>query len=155
MEQLTGDSVGLIHLIASSLAMVTGSLVLTLKKGTKLHKKVGYVYVFSMVILLITAFMIFRLFNGWGVFHYTALLSTVTICLGMIPVLLRKPKGRWKYLHFTFMYWSVMGLYAAFAAEIFTRIPEQPFFEMVGLATGIIMAVGGVVFGLKKSKWKN
>ena len=32
---------------------------------------------------------------------------------------------------------------------------EQPFFEMVGLATGIIMAVGGVVFGLKKSKWKN
>ena len=104
MEQLTGDSVGLIHLIASSLAMVTGSLVLILKKGTKLHKKVGYVYVFSMVILLITAFMIFRLFNGWGVFHYTALLSTVTICLGMIPVLLRKPKGRWKYLHFTFMY---------------------------------------------------
>ncbi|MDB2473499.1 hypothetical protein N9W70_03510, partial [Schleiferiaceae bacterium] len=93
MEQLTGDSVGLIHLIASSLAMVT-----------KLHKKVGYVYVFSMVILLITAFMIFRLFNGWGVFHYTALLSTVTICLGMIPVLLRKPQGRWKYLHFTFMY---------------------------------------------------
>ena len=27
--------------------------------------------------------------------------------------------------------------------------------ETVGLATGIIMAIGGVVFGLKKSKWKN
>ena len=155
MEQLTGDSVGLIHLIASSLAMVTGSLVLLLKKGTKVHKQVGYVYVFSMLVLLITAFMIFRLFDGWGIFHYTALLSTVTICLGMIPVLLRKPEGRWKYLHFTFMYWSVMGIYAAFAAEVLTRIPDQPFFGMVGLATGIIMAIGGVVFGFNKAKWKN
>ena len=80
MEQLIGNSAGLIHLIASSLAMVTGSLVLILKKGTKLHKR-RVMYVFSMVILLITAFMIFRLFNGWGVFHYTALLSTVTILL--------------------------------------------------------------------------
>ena len=85
MEQLTEDSAGLIHLITSSLAMITGSLVLILKKGTKLHKKVGYVYIFSMVILLITAFMIFRLFNGWGVFNYTALLSTVTICLEWFP----------------------------------------------------------------------
>ena len=154
MEQLTGDSVGLIHLIASSLAMVTGSLVLILKKGTKLHKKVGYVYVFSMVTLLITAFMIFRLFNGWGV-------SIILLCLYGHHLswndsrITKETQGRWKYLHFTFMYWSVMGLYAAFAAEVFTRMPEQPFFEMVGLATGIIMAIGGVVFGLKKSKWKN
>ena len=72
----------------------------------------------------------------------------------MIPVILRKPEGRWKYLHFTFMYWSVMGLCSLCSGSV-TRIPEQPFFEMVGLAAGIIMAIGGVVFGLKKSKWKN
>ena len=30
--------------------------------------------------------------------------------------------------HFTFMYFSVIGLYAAFASEILTRIPE-PFFH--------------------------
>mgnify|MGYP006270489875 CR=1 FL=1 len=32
------------------------------------------------------------------------------------------------------MYWSVVGLYAAFAAEILTRIPDTPFLNMVGLA---------------------
>ena len=37
-------------------------------------------------------------------------------------------------MHFSFMYWSVRGLYAAFAAEVLTRIPEANFFGMVGIS---------------------
>ena len=44
---------------------------------------------------------------------------------------------------------------AGFDFEIATPTGKPAVFEMVGLATGIIMAIGGVVFGLKKSKWKN
>lgn len=107
-----------------------------------------------MGILILTAFMIYRLFNGWGIFHYTTLFSLASILLGMIPIWTKKPKNSWKYFHFSFMYWSIMGLYAAFAAEILVRIPETPFFGMVGIATGVIMLVGGIAFGVNKSKWK-
>lgn len=155
MENLVGDTTGLIHLIASVLALIFGTMVLMIKKGTKSHVRLGYGYVASMVILLITAFMIYRLFNGWGIFHYISLVSLGTLGLGMIPIWIKKPAASWKYLHFSFMYWSVIGLYSAFAAEMMTRIPEAPFYGMVGFATGGIVLIGGIIFGINKSKWKN
>ena len=153
MEHIVGDINGLIHLIASIIALITGSLVLLLKKGTKIHKQIGYTYVLSMGILILTAFTIYRLFGGWGFFHYSTVASLLTIGLGMIAIWTKRPAKKWKFLHFSFMYWSVMGLYAAFAAEVLTRIPETPFFGMVGIATGFIMLVGGIFFGINKPKW--
>jgi len=154
MENLVGNNIGLIHLISSCLALLFGTFILISKKGTRQHLKIGYLYVISMGILILTAFMIYRLFNDWGIFHYTTLLSLITIALGMIPIWIKKPVNKWKYLHFSFMYWSVIGLYAAFAAEILVRIPKTPFFGMVGIATGGIMLIGGVFFGINKSNWK-
>lgn len=56
-------------------------------------------------------------------------------------------------MHFSFMYWSVMGLYMAFAAEVLTRVPKTPFFRMVGLATGTIGFGAGWYFYSHKEKW--
>lgn len=154
MENIIGNEIGLVHLISSCFALIFGTYILIAKKGTKQHIKIGYLYVISMGILILTSFMIYRLFNGWGIFHYTTLLSLISIALGMIPIWTKKPKNNWKYLHFSFMYWSVIGLYAAFAAEILVRIPKSPFFGMVGLATGGIMLAGGIIFGIKKKKWE-
>ena len=155
MEYLVGDTYGFIHLVSSIVALVTGTLVLIMKKGTVRHKQIGYVYVISMVFLLLTALMIYRLFNGWGIFHYTTIISLLTISLGMIPIWTKRPSRKWKYMHFSFMYWSVMGLYSAFVAEVITRIPETPFFGMVGVAFVLIMIAGGVCFGVNKSKWSS
>lgn len=154
MENIAGDEIGLIHLISSCLALIFGTYILVAKKGTKLHIKIGYLYVISMGILICTAFMIYRLFNGWGIFHYTTLVSLISIVLGMVPIWTKKPKNNWKHLHFTFMYWSVIGLYAAFAAETLVRIPKSSFYGMVGLATGGIMLIGGIIFGINKKKWE-
>ena len=153
MENIVGDITGMIHLLSSTFALIFGTFVLMMRKGTKKHKQIGYAYVVNMVILIITAFMIYRLFNGWGIFHYATVVSLITIGMGMIPIWARKLSNKWKYLHFSFMYWSVMGLYAAFASEVLTRIPKTPFFGMVGIATGIIMTTGGVFFGINKAKW--
>jgi FtsH-binding integral membrane protein len=153
MESLVGDTTGLIHLIASGLAILFGTLVLVSKKGTKQHIRIGYAYLGSMGIMLGSAFMIYRLFNGWGIFHYAALFSVGTLALGMIPVWRNKPVNSWKMQHFAFMYWSVIGLYAAFAAETLTRIPKVPFFGMVGAATGVITIIGWIIFARNKAKW--
>jgi len=113
----------------------------------------GYVYVISMAILIVTSFMIYRLFKVWGIFHYATVFSLIIILLGMIPIWTKKPANKWKYQHFNFMYWSVIGLYAAFSAEVLTRIPETPFFGMVGIATGIVTITGGIFLRINKAKW--
>lgn len=146
---------GFIHLIAAVIALLTGTLVLSLQKGTKLHIKIGYVYVISMIIVNGTAFMIYRLFDGFGIFHIAALVSLLTLLAGMIPVLLKKPKKNWLDMYLAFMYWSVIGLYAAFVSEVLTRIPESPFFGTIGIATTIIMIVAGLIFYMKKDNWEN
>ena len=153
MENLVGDTTGLIHLISSCSALLFGTLVLMLKKGTKLHVKMGYIYLISMGVLILTALMIYRLFNSWGIFHYATLFSLLTIILGMLPIWTKKPTNTWKFRHFSFMYWSVIGLYSAFGAEILTRIPRAPFFGMVGLATVLILLIGGILFRKNKTKW--
>ena len=143
--------IGTVHLISALIALLCGSYILFARKGTKLHKQVGYVYTISMTLLNLTAFMIYDLFGGFGIFHYTALLSSLTLMGGMLP-LIRRKKG-WLYRHFAFMYWSVIGLYAAFASESLTRIPESPFFGMVGIATSVIILLGLVFYLRGHRKW--
>ncbi|WP_051203309.1 DUF2306 domain-containing protein [Hugenholtzia roseola] len=154
MDTIIHDLTGWIHFVAGCLALVSGTYVVLATKGTKLHRKMGYGYVLSMLVLIVSGFMIYRLFKGFGIFHYFNLLALLSLSVGMIPILLKKPIQTWKYLHFSFMYWSVMGLYAAFVAEMLTRIPKTPFFGMVGAATAAVMMVGGIFFGINKAKWR-
>lgn len=152
---LVHSTVGVIHLASAIGALATGTLVLVMHKGTRRHKRIGYVYTVLMLTLNFTAFCIYRLFNGFGPFHLAAILSLVALVAGMGPVLLRKPATRWLSLHFAFMYYSVIGLYAAFVSEVVTRIPGLPFGVMVGVGTGLVMLVGIVVFELNKKKWNS
>lgn len=149
------SEIGLVHVLAATAALVFGTWVLLGKKGSRKHKTIGYAYVLSMGIMLATAFGIYDLFGKWGIFHYMAVLSTLTLVFGMYPALQKPISPGRIYRHFTWMYWSVIGLYAAFASEMLTRVPAIPFFGMVGLATFAIIAAGGFIFGLKKKKWKN
>lgn len=155
MGTIIYSTTGLIHFIAAIVALVTGTAVLIIKKGTKNHKTTGYVYTGSMLVVNITAFMIYRLFGGFGIFHIAAFVSLLTVAAGMVPALFRKPKGSWLTLHVSFMYWSVMGLYAAFVSEILTRIPSSPFFGTIGIVTALIMLLAGIGFQCKKGHWTN
>lgn len=154
LSNLTHDNIGLIHLIFSILALITGTAIFIMKKGSKLHKQIGYSYNISMIGVVITAFMIYRLFGGFGLFHIAAIVSGLTLIAGMYPAFFMRHKEGWIGLHIGFMYWSVMGLYAAFVAETMVRIPETPFFGMVGIATAVVMGIGGFVFYRNRAKWE-
>ncbi len=154
-------SIGLIHFVVSILALIFGTWVLVVRKGTETHRKVGYLYAISMVLVIATALMIYRLFGTFGVFHFAAIVSGITLAGGMIPIFLRRPKNSWLSLHFSFMYWSVFGLYAAFVAETAVRLPvgkifDSPkmFFITVGIATFATMLVGQIVFFKNKKRWQ-
>ncbi|MGB5820296.1 MAG: hypothetical protein WBG90_12490 [Saonia sp.] len=154
MNYFFKDITGLIHLIASVLALLFGTMVLVRTKGTKWHKKIGYCYLMSMTVLLITSFMIYRMFKGFGMFHYAALFTAINLILGMVPIWLKKPKNDWRMFHLNFMYWSVIGLYMALAAELATRIPKTPFFGMVYGASGAVLFFGFILYFIKLKHWK-
>ena len=90
MDNIVSGTTGLIHLIASIIALITGLFVLTTTKGTKTHKQIGYVYSISMVLLNLTAFMIYKLYGKFGIFHWFAVVSCLTLFAGLYPVLTKK-----------------------------------------------------------------
>jgi uncharacterized membrane protein len=154
MGTLIGDHYGLVHLIAGILAVILGGAVLLLKKGSKLHKQIGYAYCVSMVVLIVTSFMIYRLFHGFGVFHFFSIVATFSLAMGMVPMFKRQRTPADYETHFTRMYFSVVGLYAAFAAESFVRIPSLgTFWQVVAWSFVLVLAVSMYVFFKKRGAW--
>ncbi|MCR9279510.1 MAG: DUF2306 domain-containing protein [Pseudomonadaceae bacterium] len=151
MDNLTHDTTGVIHLLSALASLVFGTSVLLLRKGTALHKRVGYCYTAAMSVMLVTAFMIYRVFGGFGLFHVFAVISSVTLAAGMWPALRRR--GNWVMSHLAFMYWSVIGLYAATVSEVLTRIPDAPVWWMLGFSVAIVMICAELVWRRQQSRW--
>ncbi|PKD19572.1 hypothetical protein APR41_02910 [Salegentibacter salinarum] len=155
------DIIGWIHTIAAIIALITGSMILAKAKGTFQHKITGRIYGVSMLIVCITAFMIYRVHHTFGVLHVFAVVSTITLVLGMLPMYLKVYKKP-RIVHLSWMYWSVIGLYCAFAAEIFTRLPlifDLPntygfFYMLVGLSAGAVGMIGSYFFKRKQKVWE-
>lgn len=156
MDKLVGDNFGLIHLISGIIALLFGGFVIVLKKGTLIHKRIGYIYVISMIILILSSFGIYRLFGKFGLFHYLSLVSTFSLVAGMIPILKKNKTPNDYETHFKRMYWSVVGLYAAFAAESFVRIPKfGGFWTAVAWSFVLVFIICFITFIKMKPVWSN
>ncbi|MBL7941980.1 MAG: DUF2306 domain-containing protein [Flavobacteriales bacterium] len=153
MYNFVNSSLGWFHLITALIAMVAGAFVLATRKGTRLHKRAGYLYAAMMVLVCGSAFGIYRLTGSFGIFHILAIVGFVTLACGLIPMFMTNLRREQKAVHVWFMYYSVLGLYAAFASELIVRIPDKPFYTMVGIATGTIFAVGTVFIIRKEKVW--
>jgi uncharacterized membrane protein len=137
------DQFGLLHALIGILALLLGLAVIVLRKGTRLHRKVGFAYVMAMAALNATALRIFDLTGRFGGFHIAAMISLATIISGYLPVVFRRPR-EWMAVHGIFMGWSYVGLVAAFLTEIAVRVPGVGF--STGLITTTIIVVTGGAF---------
>ncbi|SOD79822.1 DUF2306 domain-containing protein [Spirosoma fluviale] len=148
------STTGTTHLISALAAMLLGAFVVLLAKGTRIHKRIGYGYVGAMILVNVTAFMLYHLFGTFGPFHIAAIISSTGIVGGMVPVLARHRFPNWKSYHYYFMNWSVVGLYAAFWAESLVRLfPMNRFWPVVALATGLTTGLGSYLINRNKSKF--
>ena len=145
------STIGYLHLLFSIISMITGLIVILNTKGTKFHKRVGYVYVVNMLLLNISSFFISN-FNGFSIFHFFAIVSLITILAGMYPIL--KRTKNWLQKHYYFMAWSVVGLYCAFWSEVGTRFVKnmQDFWWAVAIATFLTAFLGN--YFIKKNAKK-
>ncbi len=153
LNQIISDNIGWFHFITAILALVAGTIVILNPKGTTFHKRIGYIYVASMLSLNISSFFLVN-FGGFSIFHFFAIVSLVTVLGGMISAWSRHKN--WLTSHFYFMSWSVVGLYAALWSEIGTRFVKnmQDFWWMVALATFITVGIGAKIINKQAKKLK-
>jgi uncharacterized membrane protein len=144
------STLGWIHTIFGLVALVAGTAVIFLKKGGRWHRTLGHVYLTNMLALNISALFIYKLYGHFGPFHWMALASLLTLIVGMVPVFTRRPKIGWLELHAAFINGSYVGLVAAFAAEITSRLPgtEDNFGLVVGVTTALVIGVGATLIHL-------
>lgn len=141
------STLGIIHMVFGIVALLSGTGVVFLRKGTRWHRTLGHLYLTSMLSLNTTALFIYNLYGQFGPFHWLAISSLLTLIAGIVPVFARRPKRRWLEQHAIFMNFSFIGLVAATAAEITSRIPglEDQFGVVIGLTSALIIGIGAAL----------
>lgn len=149
------DPLGLFHTSTAVAAIVVGAAVLLIHpKGSRLHRRLGWAYAISMLLLNVTALMIYRLFGGFGPFHVGAILSLATVVAGTLSAIAAARKrrsgdqrARAKSMdhHYYWMTFSYVGLLAAAVSEIATRLPAARPGPGQGMVFGIVVAVATLI----------
>lgn len=139
------DLLGWTHFLLAITAIVSGGVVALRAKGTYSHRIWGWVYLLAMVMMNLTALMIYDLFGHFGPFHWAALASLATVLAGWLPARRSTRRHGWLPAHATFMSWSYVGLLAAAVAESSTRWLNLPFGWTVAVSSLIVIVVGGMV----------
>lgn len=134
--------VGWLHTGAAVVALTAGAGVLVQRKGTRRHRRLGWLSVVGMVTLNVTALLIYRLSGHFGPFHAGALLSLATVVAGVLQAVRRQPPDGWVERHYYWMTFSYVGLLAAAASEAATRLARTTFWGAVALASAAVLAVG-------------
>ncbi|MFN3849020.1 MAG: DUF2306 domain-containing protein [Spirosomataceae bacterium] len=130
------------HIIASVMGLITSTIVLVAAKGTQFHRKMGYVFAVVMLIINISALMIYQLTGKFNFLHIFAIISLASLIRGMLPAM-RRNSANWLRVHITGMTAAALGVWAAGVAELITRVLRHHLTPTLTIA----FAVGvGVVF---------
>ena len=131
---------GTIHVVAASLALALGLVVIARRKGDAWHVRLGRLYVAAMLAVAVPVLFVYDITGGPGPFHALAVVSILTTSLGWLAVLRRRGRSRPGVVaHATFMAWSWVGVVTAGLAQLAQHEwPEEspwPVLVVVGLAT--------------------
>ncbi|MFD1873874.1 hypothetical protein [Hymenobacter bucti] len=154
MAFLLFSPVSTLHLLAALAALVTGTAVLYRPKATRAHRRLGWAYVGSMGVVLLTAFRIYTLFGRFGLVHWGAVGSAGALLLGVGAAVGRAAIPAWLRWHYLGMGVSVTGLYATFVVESTYRLFPAAYFWWSTLGSGsVVLAVGGWLLSRQYAAW--
>jgi uncharacterized membrane protein len=111
------DTAALTHVAAATSGLVLGAVVLIRGKGTPSHRVIGGVYAGVLLLVNVAALSVHR-DATFGVFHWLALVSLVTLVVGLAPLLLGRRSGPAVATHAYCMTWSYAGLVAAGTGQL-------------------------------------
>lgn len=131
------------HVTAAVLALLAGACVLLLPKGTRAHRALGAAYVVALVVVNIAALSLHRE-DTFGVFHVLAVVSVVTLAVGLGPLLVGAHSPAAFAMHAYCMTWSYAGLAAAGFGQL-AGVAGQGRAWVVLVVIGLVLSLSGVV----------
>ena len=161
VDEFIQGPLGAFHFASAIVALIFGAIVLSNPKGTAKHKRLGYIYFASMLALNVSAIPITNMTGSIGLFHLFVVMSLPTTLAALYFPLFGRANPNWKMQHFTCMFWSYVGLIAAFIAEGIVRLPillvtdrtaaDRAFeasggFWSAALVMVVVMAIAEVIF---------
>ena len=135
---------GTAHTVLAVASLILGAMVFFQQKGGARHRLLGYLYAGALLLVNLSALSVYRESPALGPFHILALISLATLSGGFIPAFRRWPKGSWLRTHAYFMSWSYVGLVAAGAAQMATKL-VGPGVLQVATPTGLAVSVGALL----------
>jgi uncharacterized membrane protein len=131
------------HAFVGITALASGAWNLSTKKGTGLHRAMGYLYVISMAALVITSFFIYEVFSSFGPFHIMSIVSGVTLIMALYFPIRREKYENWLEHHYMWISWSYIGLLMATGSHLFQYGPPGwPFWARAVLYWALPMVCG-------------
>jgi len=132
------------HILAAFSALLVGGAVLLVAKGTHTHRVIGAIYVVALVVVNVAALSLHRE-NTFGVFHWLAVASLVTIGIGLSPLVLGRKSPPVIATHAYCMTWSYAGLVAAGCGQLVAAVGPGDGTWAVPIAIGAVLLLSGVV----------
>ncbi len=147
---------GWVHTVLASVGIIVGAEQVLRRRRDRLHRRLGCVYVVSMVIADCVILTVYRFSGRFNVFHVGALVNLVTMAVAMRPMLRSPRPAQWRLTHYMWITWSYVGLLAAALTEFVIR--TQPF-GIGGAAVAativssmLVTGVGAVLIQLNRPK---
>jgi uncharacterized membrane protein len=135
---------GTAHTALAVASLVLGAMVFFQQKGGARHRLLGYLYAGALLLVNLSALSVYEESSGPGPFHILALVSLATLSGGFIPAFRRRPRDSWLEVHAYFMSWSFVGLVAAGAAQMATKL-AGPGVLQVATPTALVVLVGALL----------
>ena len=141
----------IIHTAFSVIALLLGIIFLS-PKGTKKHKTMGYLYIFSMMVCLITSFGLFSLWGSFGIYHALSIVSFLTLMIALYFPLFGRKKKNWIEHHLIWMGYSYVGLVMAAGSHLFSVVPDWPGWLRMALFWALPYILGSFFIFRNKTK---
>jgi len=139
------------HTVSGVAALLAGLATCVMTKGTRLHRRIGWLYSVSMYSLCLSSFFIsadilsFIEVAGmhYGIFHVFALWGTIQLSVGLYIMIRRDAFTDALEWHLYNMLWSVVGLVMATNSHLFGSVSPW-----ITSQTGLSMGWGIGLTGL-------
>lgn len=134
-----------VHAVAAAYSILFGAFQLLRKrKGGRLHRLIGRVWVGAMYAVLVTSFGIRTLDGGFNWLHGLSVFTFFTVSIGLWTA----RTGRFT-AHRSFMqgsYFGVLGAFIGVVAVPERRIPRMAVHDLLGLSLWIALVVLTAIF---------
>lgn len=147
----TDNLISLTHVLAASVALASGAVVLIAPKGTRFHKRAGCVFALSLLMTNGTAALLYKLTGTVNFLHMFILVSMFSFLYGM-GAIWRGRSARQVARHMRGMTGAAMGVWAAGVAELTVRVlpdiasPQAIIWTAAGTGGAFFFLIGFLIY---------